>query len=128
MRQEQTLTIMSGFLLVSAALIAGLASASITTGLKNKSIMHAQKLDTNDDGAISIDELTTRQDRQFAELDRDENGVIAKHEFNARLITMFHQMDQNGDGVLRGNELPGHSRSVKKHQHGNKASDPTKNR
>ena len=119
MRQEQTLTIMSGYLLVSAALIAGLASASITTDRKDKSMMHAQKLYTNDDGAISIDELATRQDRQFAKLDRDENGMIAKHEFNARLITMFHGMDRNGDGVLRGNELPGHSRSVKKHQHGN---------
>ncbi len=34
MRQEQTLTIMSGFLLVSAALIAGLASANKTTDRK----------------------------------------------------------------------------------------------
>ena len=128
MKQKHTLTIMSGFLLVSAALIAGLASANITTDRKDKSMMHPQKLDTNDDGAISLDELITkRRDRQFAKLDRDENAMIAKHEFNARLITMFHRMDRNGDGVLRGNELPGHSRSGKKHQHGNKASDPTKN-
>ena len=90
-------------------------------------MMHAQKLDTNDDGAISLDELTARQDRDFAKLDRDETGMIEKHEFNARLITMFHRMDRNGDGMLRGNELPGHSRSVKKHQHGNKALGPTKN-
>ena len=118
---------MSGFLLVSAALIAGLASANITTDRNDKSMMYAQKLDTNEDGAISLDELTTRQDHHFAKLDRDENGMIEKYEFNARLITMFHRMDRNGDGVLRGNELPGHSRSVKKHQHGNNASNSTKN-
>ena len=128
MKQKHTLTIMSGFLLVSAALIAGLASANITTDRKDKSMMHPQKLDTNDDAAIGLDELITkRQDRQFAKLDRDESAMIAKHEFNARLITMFHRMDRNGDGVLRDNELPGYSRSGKKHQHGNKASDSTKN-
>ena len=85
MKQKHTLSIMTGFLAVSAALITGLASANMTTDRKNKSMMHAQKLDTNDDGAISLDELTARQDRRFAKLDRDENGMIEKHEFNARL-------------------------------------------
>ena len=127
MKQRHTLTIMSGFLLVSAALIAGLASANTTTDCKDKSMMNAPKIDTNDDGAISLDELTTRQDRQFAKLIRDENGLIKKHEFNARLITIFHRMNRNGDGVLRSNELPGHSRNGKKDQRSNKASYSTKN-
>jgi len=127
MKQKNTLSIMTGFLLVSAALITGLASADIRVDRKNKSMMHAQKLDTNNDGSISLDELTAQHDRRFTGLDRDENGMIAKHEFNARLITMFHRMDRNGDGVLRGNELPGHSHSGKKHQQDNKASDSTKN-
>lgn len=126
MSQKDTLSIMSGFLVVSATLIIGLASATKTTDRNDKSMMHAQKLDTNDDGAISLKEITARQDRRFAKLDRDENGIIEKHEFNSRLITMFHRMDQNGDGVLRGNELPDHSYGGKKHKHGNKASDPTK--
>ena len=126
MKQKHTLTIMSGVLLVSAALIAGLANANITTNRKDKSMMYVQKLDTNQGGAISLDELTTRQDRQFDKLDHDKNGMIAKHEFNARLITMFHRMDRNGDGVLRDNELPDHSHGGKKHQRGNKAPDCTK--
>jgi len=127
MKQKHTLSIMTGFLVVSALLITGLASADMTTDRKNKSMMHAQKLDTNDDGAISLDELTARQDRRFAKLDRDENGMIEKHEFNARLITMFHRMDRNGDGVLQGDELPGHRYGGRQHQHGDKPSDPTKN-
>ncbi len=127
MKQKHTLSIMSGFLVVSAALITGLASADITTGQKDKSMMCAQNLDTSDDGAISLDELTARQDRCFARLDREENGRIEKHESNARLITMFHRMDQNGDGVLRSDELPGHHDGGKKNQHGDKASDSNKN-
>ena len=127
MKQKHALSVMTGFLVVSAALITGLASADMTADSKNKSMMHAQKLDTNDDGAISLDEITARQDRRFANLDRDENGMIEKHEFNARLITMFHRMDRDGDGMLQGNELPDHRYGRKQHQHGDKPSDPKKN-
>ena len=127
MKQKHTPSIMTGFLVVSAALITGLASADMTTDRKNKSMMHAQKLDTNDDGEISLDELTARQNHRFAKLDRDEDGTIEKHEFNARLITMFHRMDRDGDGVLRGDELPGHRYGGKKHKHGDKPVDSIKN-
>ena len=127
MKQKNTLSIMTGFLVVSAALITGLASANMTTDRRNKLMMHAQKLDTNEDGAISLDELTARQNRRFAKLDRDENGMIEKHEFNDRLIIMFNRMDRDGDGVLRGDELPGQHHVGQKHQYGNKAPDPTKN-
>ena len=127
MKQKHTLSIMTGFLVVSAALITALASDNMTTDRKNESIMHAQKLDANEDGAISLDELTARQDHRFAKLDRDENSLIEKHEFNARLITMFHRMDRDGDGVLQGDELPGHRYGGKQQQYGDEPSDPTKN-
>ena len=118
---------MTGFLVVSAALITGLASADMTTDRKNKSMTHAQKLDTNDDGKISLDERTTRQVRRFAKLDRDKNRTIETHQFNARLITMFHRLARDGDGVLQGDELPGHCDGGKQHQNGDKPSDPIKN-
>ena len=127
MKQKHTLSSMIGFLVISAALITGLASADMTTDHRNKSMIHAQKLDTNDDGAISLDELTARQDRRFAKLDRDANGTIEKNEFNARLITMFHRMDRNGDGVLQGDELPGHHYGGKQQQNSDKKSNPTRN-
>ena len=123
MKQIHTFSIISGALVVSAALITGLAGADMTADRKHKSMMHAQKLDTNDDGAISLDELTTRQDRRFTKLDHDDNGMIEKREFNARLIAMFQRMDRDGDGVLRGDELPGHRYGGKTHLHGDKASD-----
>jgi len=127
MKQKYILSNMIGLLVVSAALITGLASADMTTDRKDKSMMHAQKLDTNGDGAISLFELTARQDHRFAKLDRDENGMIEKHEFNARLINMFYRMDSDGDGLLRGDELPGYRYCRKKHQRGDQAPDPCKN-
>ena len=98
---------MSGSLVVSAALITGLASANMTTDSRNKSTMHAQKLDTNDDGAITPAELTAHQDVRFDKLDSDESGTIEKHKFIAGLITMFHRIDRDGNGVLQDDELPG---------------------
>ena len=127
MKQIHTFSIIAGALVISAALITGLASADMTTDRKHKSMMNAQKLDTNDDGVISLDELTAHQDRRFAKLDHDDNGMIEKHEFNARLIAMFQRMDRDGDGVLRGDELPGHRYGGKTHQHGDKAADHYKN-
>ena len=127
MKQKHTFSIISGALVISAALITGLASADMTTDRKHKSMMHAQKLDTNDDGAISLDELTSHQERRFAKLDHDSNGMIEKHEFNARLIAMFQRMDHDRDGVLRDDELPGHRYGGKTHQHGEKAADHHKN-
>ena len=127
MRQTHIFSVISGALVVSAALITGLASADMTTDRNHKLMMHAQKLDTNDDGAISLDELTARQDRRFAKLDHDDNGMIEKHEFNARLIAMFQRMDRDGDGVLRGDELPGHRYGGKTHQQDNKVTDHYKN-
>ena len=127
MKRKYTLSIMTGFLVVAAALITGLASADMTTDRKNKSMMHAQKLDTNNDGAISLDELTTRQDRRFAKLDHDDNGMIEKHEFNARLIAMFHRMDRDGDGVLKGDELPGYRYGDHRHQYSDKPLESAKN-
>lgn len=127
MKQKHILSIMIGFLIASAVLITGIASADITTDLRNKSMMHTQKLDTNDDGTISLDELTSRQNHLFAKLICDKNGMIEKREFNTRLITNFRQMDRDGNGVLRRDESPDHNYGDKKHQHGNEASDATKN-
>ena len=127
MRQIHTFSVISGALVVSAALITGLASADMTNDRKHKLMMHAQKLDTNEDGAISLDELTAHQDRRFTKLDHDDNGMIEKHEFNARLIAMFQRMDRDGDGVLRGDELPGHRYGGKTHQQGDKETDHYKN-
>ena len=127
MKQERTLCIMTALLSASAALITGLASAEMSTKRKNNLTVQAQKLDTNDDGAISLDELTARQNRRFDRLDCDKDGMIEKREYSARMIAMFHRMDRNGDGMLRGDELPGQRFGGKKNQHGGISRDSAKN-
>ena len=108
-------------LLISGSLIAGLASADMDGdnhgkgkygGYHNAGKVAAKRLDINNDGKISLDELTARQDRRFAKLDTDENGSIDKDEFNARLTAMFSRMDANADGFLDEDEV---SRKMKKH-------------
>ena len=75
MKQKHTLSVMTGLLVVSAALITGLASADKTTNHRDKSIMRAQTLDTNEDGAISFDELAPPRS-PFCQADRNENGQL----------------------------------------------------
>jgi hypothetical protein len=108
-------------LLISGALIGGLASADIDDdkhgkgkygGYHGAGKVAAKRLDINNDGKISLDELTARQDRRFAKLDANGNGSIDKDEFNARLTAMFSRMDTNSDGFLDEDEV---SRKMKKH-------------
>ena len=126
MRKNHTLPVIAGLLTVSAALIAGLASANIKSDHTKKSMMYAKKLDTNADGAISLDELIAHQDRRFAKIDQNSNGLVDKDEFNARLVAMFSRMDLNGDGLLRDEELPRQGYGKKQH-HNHYHHDKNKN-
>ena len=127
MKKKHTLPVIAGLLTVSAALIAGLASADMKFDHAKKSMMYAKKLDTNADGAISLDELTARQSRRFAKIDLNNNGLIDKGEFNAPLFAMFTRMDRNSDGFLRDDELPGHRDIRKNHNQERYHADHPKN-
>ena len=63
-------------------------------------VIKAKKLDVNNDGFISLDELTNRQNRRFQDLDHNDDGRIDETEFNARLLAMFNRVDSNSDGML----------------------------
>ena len=96
----------TGFL-VSASLIAGLASADMDgkyKGYKGAKVA-AKRLDTNKDGMISIDELTARQQHRFGKLDRNNDGMIDTTEFNARIVAMFNRMDTDANGLLDDDEI-----------------------
>ena len=122
MKQKHTLPIMIGVLIVSAALITGLAVTNMTDDRKNKSMLHAQKLDINDDGAISLNELTASQDSRFTQLDRDKNGIkqhqrralrpdlrdigsaIKKHSAVGRLCVTKRRLNRSGGGRERSSQ------------------------
>ena len=121
MKKTHFTVIIGAGLLSAASLIAGLASADIDSnkhGADKYSSYHnagrvaAKRLDINNDGKISLDELTARQTRRFAKLDTDGDGSINMGEFNARLIAMFNRMDANADGFLDEDEVSQH---IKKH-------------
>ena len=99
-------------LLVSGGLIAGLANANISPNTHKNVVVKAKKLDANNDGLISLDELTGPQNRRIKKLDRKKDGQIDEAEFNARLVAMFNRMDHNSDGMLDDVEI-----SRLKHHH-----------
>ena len=91
-------------LLISGGLIVGLASADIYPKTQKRAVVQAKQLDVNNDGFISLDELTSHRNQRFQKLDRNDDGRIEEAEFNARLVAMFNRMDSNGDGMLDAGE------------------------
>ena len=87
-------------LLVSGALITGLAYADMFLKTHKRAVIQAKKLDVNNDGFISLDELTNHQNRRFQQMNRNDDSRIDEAEFNARLVAMFNRVDSNSDGVL----------------------------
>ena len=105
-------------LLISVGLIAELAKADKYPKTHEQVLFRAKKLDLNNDGFISLDELTNQQNRRFQKLDRNENGQIDEAEFNARLVAMFNRVDSNVDGMLDNVEI-----SKLRHRHNGKSHD-----
>ena len=86
--------------LISVDIITEFVNANIYTNTHKWAVVKAKKLDVNNDGLISLDELTSRQNWRFKKLDRNSDVLIGDDEFNARLVAMFNRMDNNSDGML----------------------------
>lgn len=84
----------------------------------NRSFQHVykllSKLDKDDDGELSDEELGENAQKVIAEwasrcfqrLDQDENVQISRQEAQGSLLKdFFGRMDQNGDGALSRNEV-----------------------
>ena len=112
MKKISKTAIITGALVVSGGLIAGLATAGSYPSHKgfghhgHHGKINALKLDANKDGVLSQEEMLSHNSKRFMRLDSDENGNISKDEFNARLIAMFEKMDSDGDGLLNADEMP----------------------
>lgn len=102
-----------------AALLLGLAplSAAQAQDMPGQHIL--QRIDTNDDGAISKDEMAAARERLFKKLDRNGDGVIDEKEIEsardaimdradaaqARLGNRWRRLDTNGDGKVSEQEF-----------------------
>ena len=93
-----TMTLLS--LLVLVGLIVELSNANINENPHKQAVVKAKKLDVNNDGFISLDELTRRPKQRFKKQGRKEGSPIDEADFNARLLAMFNRMDSNSDGML----------------------------
>ena len=87
-------------LLVSGGLIAELANANFYESTKKMTLMQAKKLDVNNDGLISLNELTNHPNQSRKKQMREKGHQIDEAEYTARLLAMFNRMDRNSDGML----------------------------
>ena len=106
------LTMIGAGLLASSDLIAELADANMYPNANKQALIRAKKLDVNNDGLISLDELSRRQSRRYQKVDRKEDVKVDEVGFNARLVVMFNRIDSNSDGKLDDDEI-----SKLKHHH-----------
>jgi len=114
MKQHYFPVLIGAGLLVSGSIITGLANANVGDASHKRGKFMAKKLDINNDDMISLEELTSRQDKRFQMLDLNADGMIDKTEFNGRIVAMFEKMDRNGDGTLDDKEI----RKMKRHNYG----------
>ena len=105
MKQRYFPVLICAGLLVSGSIITGLANANMGDASHKRGKFMAKKLDINNDGMISLEEITSRL---------NGDGMIDKTEFNGRIVTMFQKMDRNGDGTLDDKEI----RKMKDHNYG----------
>ena len=94
-------------LLLSDGLIAELANANMYESTKERTLVQAKTLDVNNDGLISLKELTSQAKQSFKKQMRDKVTQIDKTEYTARLLAMFNRMDRNSDGMLDDVEISG---------------------
>ena len=105
MKQHYSLSLIVAGLLVLGSIIIGFVNADMNNAPNKRGKFMAKKLDINNDGMISLEELTGRQDKQFQMLDLNADSMINKTEFNGRIVAMFEKMDSNGDGSLDDKEI-----------------------
>ena len=102
-----------------ATLLLGLAPLSAAQAQDMPGQRLLQRIDTNGDGVISMDEMTAARERLFRNLDRNGDGVIDQKEIEnarqaikdraetaqARLGNRWRRLDTNGDGKVSEQEF-----------------------
>ena len=114
MKQRYFPVLIGAGLLVSGSIITGLANADMDDASCKRGKFMAKKLYIDNDGMISLEELTNRRDKRFQMSNLSADGMIDNAEFNGRIIAMFEKMDSNGDGSLGDKEI----RKMKRHNFG----------
>lgn len=80
--------------------------------------MSFEKLDTDGNGQITLEEMQNRGKDRFSEMDTNQDGKISQAEMEAhaqkrsadRAAEMIERFDKDGDGMLSMDEMPGSDR------------------
>ncbi|MDF2365680.1 EF-hand domain-containing protein [Sneathiella sp.] len=59
-----------------------------------------ERLDTNKDGEITLEEMTAKSTERFSKLDKDGNGTISIEEMTVRKQEFFDKLDTDGSGSI----------------------------
>lgn len=104
-----------GCLILLAPISAGVFGAYAQSN-EDTRVRHEQALETadaNDDGLLTLAELTTSLENSFARMDRNGDGHVseddaprlARSQFMSRVGPVIEERDENGDGVLSYSEF-----------------------
>lgn len=75
-------------------------------GGKHAHMMRLQKLDADNDEAISLIEFQAPSMQAFGKLDTNEDGMISTEEFLARANERFAKYDADESGIIESGEFP----------------------
>ncbi|WP_293958832.1 EF-hand domain-containing protein [Sneathiella sp.] len=59
-----------------------------------------ERLDTNNDGELTFEEMTAKSTERFSKLDKDGNGTISVEEMTIRKKEFFDKLDVDGSGSI----------------------------
>lgn len=78
-------------------------STAVYAGMEGKQF---SRMDSNNDGSLSKDELLNFHDQRFTLIDTDADGLVTKEEIKThRQKKRFMRMDSNDDGVISEEEM-----------------------
>ena len=84
-------------------LLVGLLSSQVSSVPINTG--QIKKMDTDEDGSITLEEFNSKTLSRFSLMDDNGDGMLSEKEFLTPSSSRFERMDLNSDGVLKRKEI-----------------------
>ena len=84
-------------------LLVGLLSSQVSSVPIN--LGQIKKMDTDEDGSITLEEFNSKTLSRFSLMDDNGDGMLSEKEFLTPSSSRFERMDLNSDGVLKRKEI-----------------------
>lgn len=100
-----------GLICAGLAALALQGALAAVTPAAAQSLTSLRELDTDGDGAISVDEARRALKLEFSRLDANHDGVVSEDEFVQARLAELSRLDTNGDGNITRDEIRGQLRA-----------------